>query len=52
MIIESKNGRLNLLEMYIKESFPKYWETHVQDPGMYPVYPEVINKLQKEGKWS
>lgn len=52
MIIESKNGRLNLLEMYIKESFPKYWEAHIQDPGMCPVYPEVINKLQREGKWN
>lgn len=52
MNIENKNGRLNLLEICIKESFPKYWEAHKQDPGMYPVYPEVIGKLQKEGRWA
>lgn len=52
MNIENKNGRLNLLEICIKESFPKYWEAHVQDPGMYPVYPALVDKLQKEGKWS
>lgn len=52
MNIENKNGRLNLLEICIKESFPKYWEAHQMDPGMYPVYPEVIKKLEKEGRWS
>lgn len=52
MVVENKNGRLNLLEICIKESFPKYWEAHVQDSGMYPVYPALIDKLQKEGRWS
>lgn len=52
MVVETKNGRLNLLEICIKESFPKYWEAHQLDPGMYPVYPEVIGKLQKEGRWA
>lgn len=52
MNIENKNGRLNLLEICIKESFPKYWEAHIQDPGMYPVYPALVDKLQKEGKWN
>lgn len=52
MIVENKNGRLNLLETYIKESFPKYWEAHKMDPGMYPVYPALVDKLQKEGRWA